>query len=258
MSNIVLGAATQQNLLALQNVNSDLDTTQEHLSTGLKVASAVDDAVKFFESQSLSNRANDLTTRKNSIDQGISSVTAATQGIQSAISILEQLQGIVQSAKTETASQRASSATQFNSLAKQLNSLLNDTSYQGLNLVNSTSTSLSLQFSSLSTSTLKISGQNLLISALVTGTKTAYTGLTSAGSGHSAGSGVSAVTGAATHSKASLLATNLAGVKFSPAVSGGKTSQFDTIYNALSNAIASAQASAQSLGAGDRIAQRVV
>jgi flagellin len=257
MSNITLGAATQQNLLALQNVNADLDTTQQHLSTGLKVSSAVDDAVKFFESQSLSNRASDLTTRKDSIDQGISSVTAATQGIQSAISILQQLQGIVQSAKTETASQRASAATQFNTLSKQLNALLNDTSYQGLNLVNSTNTNLSLQFSSLSSSSIKIAGRNLLVSSLVSKTAALYTGaLHSTGSGHSAGSGYSLyVTTAAVHSKASVLATNLAGVKFSTAVSNNQTSRFDVVYNALANAISSAQASAQSLGSNVSLLQ---
>ena len=225
MSNIILGAATRQNLLALQNVNSDLDTTQSHLSTGLKVGSAIDDAVKFFESQSLNNRANDLSTRKDSIDQGISSVTAATQGIQSAITILQQLQGIAQSAKTETKSEQAASATQFTTLLKQLNSLLNDTSYQGLNLVNSTATSLNLQFSSLSSSTLKI-GPNLLQSVLISA-----------------------------KGAASTVITKLAGGKFSTLVSAGKTSQFDTIYNALSNSIATAQAAAQTLGSNVSLLQ---
>src|SRR5579863_4976166 len=99
MSNIVLGSGTQQNLLALQNLNSQLNTTQNALATGLSVSSAVDDAVKYFQSQALDNRANDLSTRKDAIDQAVSSVTTASQGIQSAITILQQLQGIVSSAK---------------------------------------------------------------------------------------------------------------------------------------------------------------
>ena len=110
---IVLGAATQQNLLSLQQINQNLSTTQGHLSTGLKVASAVDNAVLFFQAQSLTNRSDDLSTRKDTIDQGVSSLTTGTQGIQSAISILQQLQGILQSAKTQTATQRASASTQF-------------------------------------------------------------------------------------------------------------------------------------------------
>ncbi|HXQ50039.1 MAG TPA: flagellin [Stellaceae bacterium] len=217
MSNIVLGTATQQNLLALQNVDNSLTTTQNALSTGLKVSSAVDDAVKYFESQSLDNRANDLSTRKDAIDQGISSVTTATQGIQSAISILQQLQGIVQSAKTETAAERASAGTQFTTLATQLNSLLNDTSYQGLNLVNSSATSLALQFSQSTASTLTVAGQNLLVSVSIS-----------------------------SDSAASKIVTTLAGAKFS-AVSNA-TSHFDAVYTALNNSISTFQAAAQSLG----------
>ena len=216
-SPIILGAATQQNLLALQNINTQLGTTQNALATGLSVSSAVDDAVKYFESQSLTNRANDLSTRKDAIDQGVSSVTTATQGIQSAITVLQQLQGLVQSAKTETASQRASASTQFATLSAQLNQLLNDSSYQGLNLVNSTSSTLTLQFSQSSSSTLKVKGQNLLVSKSFT-------------------AGVAA----------SVLASKLAGAKFS-AVSNG-TSKFDAAYKAIGNAITTFQAAAQTLG----------
>src|ERR1700748_1031962 len=108
MSNIVLVTATQQNLLALQNINTQVGTTQGHLGTGLAVASATDDAVKYFQAQSLSNRANDLSTRKDAIAQGIQSLTTATNGISSVISILQQMEGIVNGASTPTATQRAS------------------------------------------------------------------------------------------------------------------------------------------------------
>jgi flagellin len=220
MSDIVLGTATQQNLLALQNINTQLGTTQGHLATGLAVASATDNAVKFFQAQSLSGRASDLSTRKDAIDQGIQSLTTATSGISSIISILNQLQGLVNAAATQTASQRASAATQFNTLGQQLSTLLNDASYQGLNLVNSTASNLTLQFSITSTSTLKISGQNLLFSKLVTGGKAV--------------------------AKGSKAATTLITLKFS-AVSN-KISLFTSIYNALQTAVFKAQASAQSLG----------
>jgi len=219
MSSIVLGTATQQNLLALQNINTNLATTQGHLATGLKVASAIDDAVKFFQSQSLNNRAGDLAIRKDAIDQGISSLTAATNAAQSAVSVLQQLQGILNTAKTETAAQRSSATTQFNTLAKQLNTLLNDASYQGLNLVNSSKTSLSLQFSNSTASTLKIAGQNLLYSVILT----------------------------ALGGKASVAASAIAGgAKFS--VVSGLTSKFDTAFQSLQNAITKVQAAAQSIG----------
>lgn len=219
-SDIVLGTATRQNLLALQGINQNLDTTQGHLATGLKVASALDDAVKFFQAQSLSDRANDLTVRKDAIDQGISSLTTATNAAQSAVSILQQLQGILSSAKTETATQRKSAAQQFNTLTQQLNSLLNDASYQGLNLVNSTASTLSLQFSNSSKSTLKIHGQNLLYSKVVSANVT----------------------------KASVAATKLVGTVWSKVVSLNETSKFDNAFNLLQGAIATVQAGAASIG----------
>jgi len=218
-SDIVLGTATRQNLLALQGINQNLDTTQGHLATGLKVASALDDAVKFFQAQSLSDRANDLAVRKDAIDQGVSSLTTAVNAAQSEVSILQQLQGILSSAKTQTAAQRKAASTQFNTLSNQLNQLLNDASYQGLNLVNSTATALSLQFSNSSKSTLKVSGQNLLISNVVT-TKTV----------------------------ASKLATKLVGSAWSKVISANHTSKFDIAFNAIQNAIATVQAAAASIG----------
>jgi flagellin len=220
MSNIVLGTATQQNLLALQNINSQLGTTQGHLSTGLAVASATDDAVKYFQAQSLSNRASDLSTRKDAIAQGIQSLTAATNGITSVISVLQQMEGIVNGAATQTATQRASAMSQFNTLGQQLTTLLNDSSYQGLNLVNSTASNLTLQFSITSNSTLKIKGQNLLFSKLVTGGKAL--------------------------GKGSVAGTSMMSLKFS-AVSN-KISVFTNVYNALQSAVFKAQAAAASLG----------
>jgi len=127
-SNIVLGLSTRQNLLALQQINDQMNTAQNHLATGLKVSSAVDDAVKFFQSQALQQRAGDISTRKDQVDQAISSLTAATNGVQSVVTILQQMQGIINTAKTQTAAQRAGSSTQFNTLALQLNNLVNDTS----------------------------------------------------------------------------------------------------------------------------------
>jgi flagellin len=216
-SNVILGTATQQNLLALQQITQQQDTAQNHLATGLKVASAVDDAVSFFQSQALQNRASDISTRNNAIDQGISSLTTATQAVQSVVSVLQQLQGILTTAKTETASQRASSAKQFATLSEQLTNLVNDASYQGLNLVNSTSSVLKLQFSQVSTSLLKINGFNLQVSKLVS-------------------SGV----------KASVLASKIVTTTFSTV--SNKTSKFDTAFTTLQNAVYTAQSDAQSLG----------
>lgn len=221
MSDIILGAATQQNLLSLQQINQAQNTTEGHLATGLKVASAVDNAVLFFQAQSLTNRANDLTTRKSNIDQGVSSLTAGSQGLQAVISILQQIQGVLSSAKTQNTVQRHASQSQVNNLAAQLNHLVGDSSYQGLNLINSSISKLSLQFSDQTSSTITVAGVNTLVSSLVTGAK----------------------------AKASVFASAaVGGLNFTNAATTG-VSIFDKAYNFINTAISTAQASAQSLGA---------
>jgi flagellin len=220
-SNVVLTAATRQNLLSLQGINQSTQTTQEHLATGLKVASAVDNAVSFFQAQSLNNRASALANYKATVDQSISSITTATQASQSVVTILQQLQGLLDSAKTETASQQKASAAQFNTLAAQLNNLVNDASYQGLNLVNSTKSVLTVQFSTLSTSKLQVKGVNQLVSKLVTAAKI---------------------------SKASHLASAFTGLSAGWSKVSASTSKFDAAFNVLQAAISTAQSDAQSLG----------
>jgi flagellin-like hook-associated protein FlgL len=93
MSDITLSAGVRQNLLALQSTASLLSTTQEDLSTGKKVNSALDNPSNFFTSQSLNNRANDLNALLDSIGQAQQTIDTAEQGITS-------LTNLVQSAKS--------------------------------------------------------------------------------------------------------------------------------------------------------------
>ena len=189
---VKLSGAIRANLLSLQQTASLVARTQGRLSTGLRVSSAVDDAVAFFQAKSLTDRANDLTGKKNGIDQGISSLTTALQAVESAEDVFSQMKGLVLSAKSGSAADRATLAIQFNELATQANNLVNDSSYQGLNLVNSTANALKVSFSEKTGSVLSVDGANILvtnfaglsfaISALATGLKTAGFGLSSGGS----------------------------------------------------------------------------
>jgi flagellin len=99
MSNITLSAGIRQNLLSLQNTSSELTTTQEHLATGKKVNTAFDNPVSYFESQSLNNRANDLSALLDQIGQGQQTLDAANNGLTSLTSLLEQALSTVQQAQ---------------------------------------------------------------------------------------------------------------------------------------------------------------
>lgn len=173
MAEVTLSAAIRSNLLSLSNTSDLIGSTQKRLSTGLKVASPIDDATAFFESRSLSDRAVDLDGRKSEIDQAISSVSTALEAIEAVDSVLRQLKGLAIQAKSATGTQLSSIVTQFNELRTQITNLANDSEYQGLNLVNSTASSLTVNFSTSTSSTLTVSGVDIRVDQ-----GTAVTGLT--------------------------------------------------------------------------------
>lgn len=164
---ISLGAASRSNLLSLQSTTSLIGRTQNRLSTGLKVSSALDDASAFFAARSLNNRASDLNKAKDKIDQAVSTVKTATQAIDSASAIVEQIKGLAESAKAaSTATERSSLGNQAERLAAQLNNLINDASFGGVNLIKATPDNLQVNFNEDSTVELTITGQNLSASQL--------------------------------------------------------------------------------------------
>jgi flagellin len=93
MSNIVLSASVRQNLLSLQSTAELLATTQERLSTGKKVNTALDNPTNFFTAQGLDNRASDINNLLDGIANGVQVLQAANTGITS-------LQKLVDTAKS--------------------------------------------------------------------------------------------------------------------------------------------------------------
>ena len=102
MSNITLSAGIRQNLLSLQDTAANLTTTQEHLSTGKKVNTAFDNPTSYFTSQSLTNRANDLSSLLDQIGQAQQTLDAANNGLTSLTSLLEQALSTAQQAQQTT------------------------------------------------------------------------------------------------------------------------------------------------------------
>ena len=99
MADISLTASMRTNLLSLQNTQSLMDTTQERLSTGLKVNSAIDNASSYYTAQSLNNRASDLSALLDSMGQGIQTIQAANEGIEAITDFVEQAKAIANSAR---------------------------------------------------------------------------------------------------------------------------------------------------------------
>jgi flagellin-like hook-associated protein FlgL len=98
-SNITLSAGIRQNLLSLQNTAANLTTTQEHLATGKKINTAFDNPTSYFTSQSLDNRANDLSALLDQIGQASQTLNAANNGLTGLTSLLEQALSTAQQAQ---------------------------------------------------------------------------------------------------------------------------------------------------------------
>jgi flagellin len=93
MSGIILSASVRQNLLSLQSTADLLATTQNRLSTGKKVNTALDNPTNYFTAQGLDNRANDISNLLDGIGNGVQVLQAANTGITS-------LQKLVDTAKS--------------------------------------------------------------------------------------------------------------------------------------------------------------
>ena len=96
---VVLSAALRQNLLSLQRTQSNIDKVQNVLATGLKVASALDGPQAFFASQTLTNRANDLSRLLDGMGQSIQSIKQANTGVTSLSALIDQAESLATEAQ---------------------------------------------------------------------------------------------------------------------------------------------------------------
>ena len=166
MTDVTLSAAVRNTLLSLQSTTDLINRTNNRLSSGLRVASPIDDPVAYFSAKTLNDRAFDFNERKDGIDQGISTVTAALDGVESIDTLVRQLKGISNSLRSATGTQFTDLVTQFNGIRAQIGDLANDANYQGVNLVDNTAQSLTVNFANNTSSTLTINATNLRQSGL--------------------------------------------------------------------------------------------
>ena len=226
MADITLSASVRSNLLSLGKTTDLINKTQTRLATGLSVASPIDDAVAYFQSKALNDRAADFEEKKSGIDQGISTLKTALTAVDAIDKMVKQMKGLVLSAKSATDTEKGDLQEQFNDLAVQINELANDASYQGLNLVNSTAAKLTVNFSETSTAKLEVEGVELNASIL----------LTAAGGA------------------ASVIASLLVGDDWSD-IGASEVSDFEAAIDELDNALTTLRGNAKTLGSNVAVLQ---
>jgi flagellin len=152
MSGISLSAGVRQNLLSLQDTAGLLAQTQNRLATGKKVNSALDGPGAYFTAQSLTNRANSLSSLLDGITNGINTISAANNGITAITKLVQSAQSLVTQAQQTTSSTvRSGLATQFDAIRTQITQLAGDAGYNGTNLLSGNSLTLTLNETGTST-----------------------------------------------------------------------------------------------------------
>jgi len=235
IGDISLTASARANLSALQNTAKLLRETQSHLSTGKLVQSASDNATAFFASQGFLQSANNLSNLKNSLATALTTVNSVTQSIGDVTQVVQQLQGLTtQALGTTDTTVRAGLASQFNQLLTQLDTLVNDATFNGTNLLNSSTTTLVVFFNEKNSTSLTITGVNVTSSGLnITAAVNAF------------------ATTANINTAGSLLLTALSTLRTDAANFGGNATLIQTRQDFTSNLINNLQSASDTLTLAD-------
>jgi flagellin len=98
MADVTLNSAVRSNLRTLQSTTTLMNQTEERLSTGKKVNSALDNPSSFFTAQALDRRASDLNGLLDSVSNSVKALEAADNGIKAITDVVEGLKSTARSA----------------------------------------------------------------------------------------------------------------------------------------------------------------
>ena len=157
LNTISLTAGMRANLFSLQKTSKDMEVTQNRLSTGLKVNTALDDPLNFFAAQEHRTRAGDLASRKDGMSEAIQTIKSANSGIEGITNLIAQAKSLASSALSASTTDATQFMNQFNEILTQINYVAKDSGYKGVNLLQQGE--LTVQFApSSDASYLKITG----------------------------------------------------------------------------------------------------
>ena len=155
-------------LVALQNLNTteaELATAQNQVSTGLAVATAQDNGAIFAIAQNQRATSSALTAVTQSLQRVQSTVNVASSAGTTVSDLLNQLKATTLSAadtSTNTSSRLALNAT-FTSLLQEIKSVVTNAAFNGINLIDGSTTQLAALASVDGISKLTVAAQSLAL-----------------------------------------------------------------------------------------------
>src|ERR1700710_298541 len=167
-------------MIALQYLNkteNDLQTTQTHINTGLKVATAKDDGATFAIAQNMRGNVSGYQAVSDSLDPGATTVEVALSAGQSISDLLNELKSkalAAADASLDTASRNALNA-DFTALRDQITTIVQNASFNGTNLVDGSVANFQALASADGTKKITAAGQTLKLSGTIITVKTTST-----------------------------------------------------------------------------------
>ncbi|HEX3485807.1 MAG TPA: flagellin [Micropepsaceae bacterium] len=167
-------------MIALQYLNkteADMQTTQTHINTGLKVATAKDDGATFAIAQNMRGNVSGYQAVSDSLNRGVSTVDVALSAGQSISDLLNELKSkalAAADASLDTASRNALNA-DFTALRDQITAIVQNANFNGTNLVDGSVSSITALASADGTKKITVSGIPLKLSGTVVTIKTTST-----------------------------------------------------------------------------------
>ncbi|GMA64514.1 flagellin [Alicyclobacillus fastidiosus] len=130
-------SAASSILSNLNNVQNEMNTSYQQLSTGNQVSSAADNPASYAISQQMTSQINGLNQATQNAQNGISLIQTATGAMNQTEQVLQTMSTLATEAANagNTFSDRANLQLEMNALAQQINSTTNQTQYNGINLL---------------------------------------------------------------------------------------------------------------------------
>ena len=159
-------------MIALQNlnaINAELQTTQNRISTGLKVASAKDDGATWAIAQQQRSTVSSLDAVKESLSRNSSVIDVALTAGESVSDLLTQLRERALEASDTSLDSTARSALNddFIAIRNQITKTLANAGFNGINLLNGSKSSIAALANAEGTSRLTVDAQNMSLGGTI-------------------------------------------------------------------------------------------
>jgi flagellin len=159
-------------MVALQYLNqtgTQLQTAQNRINSGLKVASPKDDGATYAIAQNMRGNVVGYHAVADSLNRGISAIDVAISAGQSISDLLNELKGKALAAadpSLDTASRNALNA-DFTALRDQIATIVQNATFNGTNLVDGSTASIQSLASADGSKKITVMGQNMKLSGLI-------------------------------------------------------------------------------------------